>query len=519
MHYVLKDLSIDTEARVVCRGDISIKLPDLSFDVLIQLIEAAPEPVNIVGFSKSAWHGGYVTDETVAQRITLLRKALGDNSKDPCYVRTIRGSGYGVVGLATLVGNEPISKSHPILNRHNAIAAAGLASILLVGAWVSIADDPVLPPTTVTVDQSPESANSILLARAQDQLRLHQARETDRAIAMLREALTQEPESFDVRITLSFALSTKATKFGGGPKEKKEAEALARALISERSDNSNAWTALAYSLSSQGRVEESLPTYQTAYQLDPKNASAISSAAHLHLTLGNLHQALVLENRAIQAGGKSRYAEIQIAQNLELIGHSAATDWRDKALSLNPGQVVILSEVAKSYLRRGNPDAALEILAQAEGDDQWAPQILQLRSRVALASGDIEEARQLLEAIGDYGQFDVAVLDAAYGDVAQGQELLRAKLSKLEADSSSDTRIQLAELSAALGLEDEAISLIEQAVNFGWRDITWLKQSPYLSVLMSSKAGSQIENRIAREVDVQRRLIEGAEELIALIDS
>ena len=36
MHYVLKDLSIDIEARAVCRDDTAIKLPDLSFDAFVR---------------------------------------------------------------------------------------------------------------------------------------------------------------------------------------------------------------------------------------------------------------------------------------------------------------------------------------------------------------------------------------------------------------------------------------------------------------------------------------------------
>lgn len=518
MHYVLKDLSIDTDARTVRRGDTYIKLPDLSFNVLIKLIETSPEPVGIEGFSISVWRGGHVSDETVAQRITLLRKALGDNPRDPSYVRTVRGLGYGIVGLVTLACNEPSTKPLPIIINYGMIAtAAGLAIALLVGALMSGINDTNSNSTALIADPSPKSSKSILLERAQEQLGLHQSRETDRAIAMLGEALTQEPKSFDVRLTLSFALSTKATKFGGGPKEKQEAEALARALISERPKNSNAWSALAYSLNSQGRVAESLPAYQNSYQLNPRNTPALSSAAHIHLTLGDFHQALLLENQAKQTGGNSRYAEIQIAQTLELIGHPAAAQWRAKALSLNPGQVVVLSEIARSHMRRGDPDTALEVLAQADGDDQWAPQILRLRSRAATVLGNMDVALQLLEATGDYGYFDVAVFDAAYGDKTRGQELLPAKLAKLEADSSPETRIQLAELSAALGLEEEAIRLIEQAVNLGWRDTNWLKQSPYLGVLMSSKVGLQIENRIAQEIAVQRALIEETEELVTFI--
>lgn len=155
---------------------------------------------------------------------------------------------------------------------------------------------------------------------------------------------------------------------------------------------------------------------------------------------------------------------------------------------------------------------------QAQGDDQYTPQILQLRSRAASVLGKFDEAQKLLEEAGDYGKFDITLLNAATGDVTQTKELLIAKIAKLEADVSPETRIKLAELSAAVGRESEALKLIVQAVNLGWRDTNWLKQSPYVGVLMSSKEGLEIENRIALEVEAQLRLIQGSEELVTLID-
>ena len=519
MRYVLKDLSIDTETRTVRRDGASLKLPDLSFDVLVKLIEAAPEPVGIVDFSNEVWHTGHVSDETIAQRITLLRKTLGDDPKNPTYIRTVRGMGYAIAGSVTPHENELPSKTFWFLNRQRTLAAtAGLLVLLFAAGMFSIARDPDMEFAAPTVDTNPKTEISTLVKRAREQLSLHQARETDRAIIMLRDALTQEPASFDARLTLSFALSTKATKFGGNAAVEQEAEAIARSLISERPDNSNAWSALAYSLSSQGRVDESLSAYQYAYQLNPHNTPAISSAAHTHLIRGELHQALLLEARAKQAGGTSRYAEVQIAQTLEFIGHPAAAKWYDRALSLNPSQVVILSEIARSHLRQGNPHAALQILGLAEGDDRSAPQILQLRGRATMTLGHVEEARFLLEAAGDGAYFDIIALNVASGDATQAEELLMSpKLAELGADTSADTRIHLAEITAALGQDEKALQFLARAINLGWRDLNWLKQSPYLGAVMSSNEGRQIENRITRELEAQRRLIEGAEELTSII--
>lgn len=520
MRYIFNDLSIDTGRRVVCRGKTAIKLTDLSFDTLIALMDSAPEPLSVSALSLSVWGVEHVSDETAAQRIALLRKALGDDPKNPAYIRTVRGLGYAIVGDVEQLRQESAAVRRPAQSSIRMMAAALVMIFLLFGGLLFL----VGPNSgSLTSDSFANSSNasetSLLVVRAQEQLDLHQSIETDRAISMLRDALVQEPDSFEARLTLSFALSTKATKFGGGPSEKKEAELLARALIAERPDSSNAWSALGYTLGSQGRMNESLSALQYAYQLDPKNAPAASSAAYVHLVQGQLYQALDLEFEVLQAGGRSRYAEIQIAQSLELIGHPAAKRWHEKAMILNPGQVVILSEVARSHLRHGRKNAALETLSQAKGEDQSAPPILQMRGRANLALGRVEAARSDLRAAGQRGHHDLAAIDALNGNPTSASQLFSpAKLADLDGDPDPEYRIQLAEVAAALGKNDEAIRLLAQAVNLGWRDIRWLKQSPFLAELVASREGRSLEGRILRELDTQRRLTEGNKKLLSAIN-
>jgi len=267
-------------------------------------------------------------------------------------------------------------------------------------------------------------------------------------------------------------------------------------------------------------MDESLAALQYAYQLDPDNAPAASSAAYVLLVQGQLYQALDLEFQVLEAGGRSRYAEIQIAQNLALIGHPAAERWHAKALSLNPGQVVVLSEVARYHLRHGRSIAALETLAQAKGDDQTAPSVLQLRGRANIALGLMEDAKRDLSSAGWSGQYDLAALEAMTGNPELANELFSpTKLADLDADPDPEFRVQLAEVAAALGKKTEATGLLAQAVNLGWRDIDWLKQSPFLGDLLASREWLELEGRINRELNAQRRLTEGNEKLVIAINS
>lgn len=521
MLYRLNDLIIDTEERAVRRDKAALKLPDLSFDLLLSLIETAPKPMDNAEISKRAWGIEHVSDQTISQRVTLLRKALGDNPKDPAYIRTIRGKGYAIFGSIERIEDEDLRDTCWFSGNRNLVAVTAML-VVLIGAGVLFWRSPsfVKEREAIAEHTTPKTAIETLMERAGAQLSLHQSRETNRAITMLRQALVEAPNNFDARLMLSFALSTKATKFDGNKPEEQEAEAIARALIGEQPDNSNAWSALAYSLGAQGRMNESLPAYQRAYQLNPHNASALSSAAHTFLLQGDLQQALMLEMKAKQAGGNSRYAEIQIFQVLELIEHPAADEWRAKALSLNPEQVVVLREIARSHLRKGNPTAALEALDQVKGEDRLAPQILQLRGRGNISLGRIAKARQILAGAGWRGQYDIAALDARSGDSALADSFFEAeKLVSIESDSDPESRISLAEIKSAQGKNDQAAQLLAQAVSLGWRDVGWLKKSPFLSELMSSDKGRIIEQRIERELEAQRILIGGSDGLAKFLGS
>ena len=76
----LGDLEVDLEARRVSRGGEEIQLGRLSFELLEALIRAAPAALSTEEIVQAVWAGDIVTDETVKQRVSLLRRALGQGN-------------------------------------------------------------------------------------------------------------------------------------------------------------------------------------------------------------------------------------------------------------------------------------------------------------------------------------------------------------------------------------------------------------------------------------------------------
>jgi TolB-like protein/DNA-binding winged helix-turn-helix (wHTH) protein/cytochrome c-type biogenesis protein CcmH/NrfG len=101
--YRLDDLTIDVGKAQVRRHDRELPLPRLSFDLLLALVKAAPDLVNVDELMDQVWPGVVVNAETVSQRIKLLRVALEDDPRQPRYIAVSRGRGYRILGQVTTV--------------------------------------------------------------------------------------------------------------------------------------------------------------------------------------------------------------------------------------------------------------------------------------------------------------------------------------------------------------------------------------------------------------------------------
>ena len=93
----IADLEVDVGKAEVTRGTEKIPLPKLSFDLLCALINAAPAIATNDDLLSQVWPGLQVSPESVAQRVKLLRSAMGDDSQQPRYILGVRGRGYRLI--------------------------------------------------------------------------------------------------------------------------------------------------------------------------------------------------------------------------------------------------------------------------------------------------------------------------------------------------------------------------------------------------------------------------------------
>lgn len=93
-------LTLDLHTRRVSIGARVVNLPPTAFDYLLVLARHAPNVVNYQTLVVEAQ--GFETDLREAQELTKwhvhqIREALGDDSRNPAFLITVRGTGYRLV--------------------------------------------------------------------------------------------------------------------------------------------------------------------------------------------------------------------------------------------------------------------------------------------------------------------------------------------------------------------------------------------------------------------------------------
>lgn len=132
------DLVINPGARLVHRGEKVIELPSLSFHLLLELAEAAPNVLTYDDLIDKVWSGRIVSPETVTQRVKLLRKALGDDAHAPRYIGLVRGEGYRMLPTVTVIdpSSAAIATTTMRPSQRRNLGIALLIVTLAIMAWI-----------------------------------------------------------------------------------------------------------------------------------------------------------------------------------------------------------------------------------------------------------------------------------------------------------------------------------------------------------------------------------------------
>src|SRR5689334_15524071 len=105
--------AFDVQNRLLFRDEVEIPLPPRVLAVLELLLSRPGEIVSRQELHESVWKDAYVTDTSLAEAISFLRQALGDDPQNPRFVQTVHRRGYRFLPPLVVHQDQPSASRPP----------------------------------------------------------------------------------------------------------------------------------------------------------------------------------------------------------------------------------------------------------------------------------------------------------------------------------------------------------------------------------------------------------------------
>lgn len=510
----IDDLTLDFALKRVYRGRKTIDLPTLSFELLAELARAAPATLSCDALIERVWNGAVVNEETVTQRVRLLRRALGDGGRHPRYIVSDRGRGYRLASLPRPAGS--IVRRHPVW----LWATYAILTLLATGLVVVAAIQFRLPDTS-PMAAAPKPGAEDLVAHGWTYFSRHQVKDNEIALELFRRALDHEPGNVRALAGLSMAHAQRAMKFNYPVSQAHEAERIARRALARDPDSLNARMALATALDATGRVPEAIEAYEKTLELGPEHAGVLSSVAYLYQVRGELTRGLEYALRARALDPDLPYVDLQIGQTLRILGFEAAGEtYLLRADTLRPDNIFAAAERVRHLLATGRFREAEDVVREALVRDIRRPELHEYRGVLAMMRDDHEAASAAFrDALALDPESEQALTGALVIALRRGDDVAddyRERVRTTETAWSRGDRwpglmFQLVQLHTAFGDLEAAQSALERLVDAGFRDAALFLAWPGLEPLRRQTYFQDSLERMNRAVLAEREEFLAAE--------
>jgi DNA-binding winged helix-turn-helix (wHTH) protein len=103
------EFQVDAGARTLRREEKMVALSFRAFDVLLYFVENPGKALTRDELLKNVWPDSYVDENSLAQSISMLRRALDEKPGDNTYIVTLTGRGYQFVAPVQVVAPQNLS--------------------------------------------------------------------------------------------------------------------------------------------------------------------------------------------------------------------------------------------------------------------------------------------------------------------------------------------------------------------------------------------------------------------------
>jgi DNA-binding winged helix-turn-helix (wHTH) protein len=133
--YELDGWTFTPDAQELKRGDENVRLEHRAARALELLCERRGEVVSQADLTQRLWQGRQVSDNSLAVVIGDLRRALGDNARQPRFVETVAKAGYRLIAPGD---TAPAAAPAPHRRLILALGGGGLALLAGWGVYQSL---------------------------------------------------------------------------------------------------------------------------------------------------------------------------------------------------------------------------------------------------------------------------------------------------------------------------------------------------------------------------------------------
>lgn len=535
-HCRLDDIDIDLQRQRVERGGVALDVTGLTFQLLRYLLAQGDRVVGFDELIEHVWAPAIVNEETVTQRIKLLRQALGDDSRRPRYIRSVRGQGYQLC-----VSPQPLRKESATVSdtsielpaQEQATAAAHVRrlpglSVLAVGVGVVVlaagvvfwiargSSAPAADGKRAGVAANGAEDNP-LLQRAAYYAGIGQRDDNERAIALYQRVLKESPQHAQASLGLSRAYSARVCLFNFPPTWADQAEDLARGVVRTQPANGSAYAALGYSYDCRGDIEQALQGYERAVQLDPADDKSRASAGYLYERKGRLADALKANTSLHGDPARVRFLTLQLASNLDLLGYPQAAEARYRqSFELYPDNVFSNIAWPRFLFRQGRLSEAQTALDEAMQRGTAHVDLYLLQAELALSRGDRKAAEAACQAaveLRPQASLPTTLSGLSNGSLDAAHALTRAEAlaGDLAAGAGYPSDwLEVALLHQAAGQSAHALADLQRAITGGYRDAAYLQVSPWFADLRRDPGYAGIIDSLQRALVAERARVSPA---------
>ena len=563
--YIISDLNLDVLRGELTRHDEVITLPKLSYDLLVALAQAAPALLSQEELMAAVWPDRVIGDETLKQRVKLLRKSLGDDASAPTYIEAVRGRGYRLIPavkcecvvrkppsvMLDLSANDrfPSLSENQFGKLWRRISLLGL--IVFIVALISITSTSILMngvdknDKVLLVEQSPDSdentgANKTrnkvtgdmdtsiskamrFYTRGRDYYHRYRKQDNEIAIDFFKKAINENSHFSLAYSALSQAYSQKFFQFSGLEHDKQLAIDNAYQALSYDNKSAAAYKALGTAYYVSGWLSKSIKTLHRGLEIEPNEIEILINLAFIYSEQGELATALTWHKKVIQQAPEHALAMMHTGLTLARAKqYELAEVWYQKAFSLQPDYLLTTYHLAQLAIAKKNYPQALALVENEKGNSNQQALFLQTQADIAYFQNNIDMAKNFYQQAADltpsaiYSRSKLlsVLLTKQMNSVAKTstldnsqaayneQSIAGLKAKQQQGNEQAEVSLLLAEIYSAKAEYNIAMRYLIQAIEQGYQLDYRVYQSPSFKGLREQDIFQRLTAQMKEAIEI-----------------